>query len=371
MMAASQRVRRAAAPKQNHPRRSNGEGGTPATSRSRLVDALDHAVRVVHSVCCLAGSASLIDDLRAELQSEGVPAAVRRHDTATVFDWLIAALSYQGISDRVAADYMERHGRARWADIDAKLSRGTTCPKLQSYRHYHGCRYDKISRTCAEPDHIDGCPLPSHDLRNGRLNQTAYSLFLFIRDVAASDLVGWIDRQLREADSPHDIDRPARLREAVIGPLREVYGVADKVLTMTLSCVLLAAPRGYETWRQVGATMIAIDTLVHNFLHRTGILARFGADHLYGAACYRLGGCADIIALVAEQIDARAFNPAFPAIFPRFVQHAVWRYCAQLGLDVCNGNRIDDRQSCDNVYCQIRSLCDRITLSDINSLRRI
>ena len=48
--------------------------------------------------------------------------------------------------------------------------------------------------------------------------------------------------------------------------------MSDKVLTMTLSCILLAAPRGYETWREVGATMIAIDTLVHNFLHRTGIL---------------------------------------------------------------------------------------------------
>ena len=288
MMVASQRTRRPAAPNQNHPRRNKRELGTAATSRSRPRGALDHAVRVVHGVCCLAGSASLIDDLRAELRVEGVPAAIRRHDTATLFDWLIAAVSYQGISDRVASGYMEAHGRARWADIDAKLSRGTTCPKLQSYWHYHGCRYDKISRTCAEPDHIDHCPLPSHDLRNGRLNQTAYSLYLFIRDIADGDLVGWIDRQLREADSPRDADRPARLREALIGPLRQVYGVSDKVLTMTLSCVLLTAPRGYETWRQVGATMIAIDTLVHNFLHRTGILARFGADHLYGPACYRI-----------------------------------------------------------------------------------
>ena len=366
MMVASQRARRPAVRKQNHPRRNKSKDGAAATLRSRPRGALDHAVRVVHGVCCLAGSASLIDDLRAELRSEGVPAAIRRHDTATLFDWLLAAVSYQGISDRVAFNYMERHGRARWRDIETKLGHGPTCPKLQSYWHYHGCRYDKISRTCAEPDHIDGCPVPSHDLRNGRLNQTAYSLYLFIRDTADGDLVGWIDRRLREADTPYDTDRPARLREAVIGPLRQVYGVSDKVLTMTLSCVLLAAPRGYETWRQVGATMIAIDTLVHNFLHRTGILARFGADHLYGPGCYRPGGCADIIALVAQQIDARAFNPAFPAIFPRFVQHAVWRYCAQLGLDVCNGNRIDDRQSCDNVYCQIRSRCDRVTLNKHN-----
>jgi hypothetical protein len=326
--------------------------------------ALAHVVRIVHSVCCLAGSASLIDDIRAELVAEGVPSAIRRHDTAVLFDWLMAALSYQGISDRVAYDYMERHGRAQWYDIEAKLGRGTTCPKLQSYWHYHGCRYDKLSRTCAEPDHMGDCPVPSHDLRNGRLNQTAYSLYLFIRDIADGDLVGWIDRQLREADRPHDADRLARLRASLIEPLREVYGVSDKVLTMTLSCILLAAPRGRQTWVEVGASMIAIDTLVHNFLHRTGILKRLGAEHPYGAACYRPSSCADIIALAAQQIDAHAFNPRFPSVFPRFVQHAIWRYCAQRGLDICNGNRINDRKSCDNMCCQIRSRCDRITLNE-------
>ena len=76
------------------------------------------------------------------------------------------------------------------------------------------------------------------------------------------------------------------------------------------------------------------------------------------------GGCADIIALVAEQIDAQAFNPRFPAIFPRFVQHAIWQYCAQSGLDVCNGNRINDRKSCANIYCRLHSICDRIRLSN-------
>jgi hypothetical protein len=32
-----------------------------------------------------------------------------------------------------------------------------------------------------------------HRLRNGHRNQIAYSLYLFIRDVADGDLVGWID----------------------------------------------------------------------------------------------------------------------------------------------------------------------------------
>src|SRR6476469_2786655 len=225
------------------PRRSN--------PNRRKTSAIEHAVRVVHTLCCLAGAASLIDDIRADLRAEGVPTAIRRHDTAPLFDWLMSALSFQGISDQVAADYMERHGRAQWADISAKVAAGPTCPKLKSYWHFHGCRYDKISRTCAEPDHIDACPLPSHDLRNGRLNQMAYSLFLFIRDIADGDLVGWIDRQLQGAEDRASPNRAGQLREALIGPLREVYGVSDKVLTMTLSCILLAAPLGRPTWVEV------------------------------------------------------------------------------------------------------------------------
>ena len=139
----------------------------------------------------------MIDDIRADLRADKVRAAIRHRDTAAVFDWLMAALSYQGIADQVAYEYMERHGRAAWRDIDQKLGQGVSCPKLKSYWHFHGCRYEKASGTCAVPEHIGGCPLPSHDLRNGHLNQAAYSLFLFIRDLADGDLIGWIDASWR------------------------------------------------------------------------------------------------------------------------------------------------------------------------------
>ena len=48
----------------------------------------------------------------------------------------------------------------------------------------------------------------------GRLNQTAYGLFLFIRDLAGGDLVAWIDRQLATADDSAAPDRLVRLTEA-------------------------------------------------------------------------------------------------------------------------------------------------------------
>jgi hypothetical protein len=190
-MAATTTIRHRQTNRQNHPKIQNEQGS-----------AIDHAVRIIHAICGLAGSATLIDDIRADLRADKVQGAIRHRDTAVVFDWLMAALSYQGISDQVAYEYMERHGRATWRDIEQKLDQGVSCPKLKSYWHFHGCRYEKASRTCAEPEHIGGCPLPSHDLRNGHLNQAAYSLFLFIRDIADGDLIGWIDAQLQAANSP-------------------------------------------------------------------------------------------------------------------------------------------------------------------------
>jgi hypothetical protein len=350
-MASTTTIRHRQTNRQNHPK-----------FHKPTSPAIDHAVRLIHAICGLAGSSTLIDDIRADLKADNVRAAIRYRDTAAVFDWLMSALSYQGISDQVAYEYMARHGRATWHDIDQEIDHGVSCPKLESYWHFHGCLYDKVSRTCAEPDHISRCPLPSHDLRNGRLNQTAYSLYLFIRDIADGDLIGWIDQQLQTANSPAGPDRLARMAAALIEPMRQIYGVSDKVLTMALSCILLGAPSKMVLWTEVGGSMIAIDTLVHNLLHRTGILVRFNANHPYGSACYRPGGCADIIQVVADRIDARQFNPSFPQTFPRFVQHAIWQYCSQSGLDVCNGNRINDSRRCGNMDCRVRPMCDRVTL---------
>jgi hypothetical protein len=291
--------------------------------------------------------------------------AVSNHNAPKIFDWLLSAFSYQGISDQVARSYIRKHGNVTWSDIEAGLDERPPCPLLHSYWHFDGCRYSKGSFSCSEPDHLDICPLPRHRLRNGRLNQTAYSFFLFVRDVANGDLVGWIDDRLEHPQSPSIsfcVDLAADRQERLIGPLRNIYGVSDKILTMTLSGLLLGASDGRPHWFETGKGMIAIDTLVHNFLLRSGILDDCGAQHGYGVGCYAKGGCADIIHAVAAQIDARAFNANFPTVFPRFVQAAIWRYCAADGLNICNGNRIDDLKPCENSYCQLFSRCSRKSL---------
>ena len=106
---------------------------------------LDYAVQLVHATCCLAGSASYLDDIRADLRDCGISRAVRDHDTPVLFDWLVEALSFQGISDAVAAGYMDQHGSVRWADIAEALSRSPSCPKLGGYWRFYDCRYHKGS----------------------------------------------------------------------------------------------------------------------------------------------------------------------------------------------------------------------------------
>jgi hypothetical protein len=176
-------------------------------------------------------------------------------------------------------------------------------------------------------------------------------LFLFIRDIAGGDIVGWIDQQLADHAGSGNL---AAARAGLVDPLRHVYGISDKVIAMALASLLMGAGGTRPGWFAVGASFIVVDTLVHNFLVRTGILDRLTAGHPYGPACYRPGGCADVLIDIAAAIDARRFNPMFPKVFPRFVQSAIWRYCAQSCLDVCNGNQIDDRGRCTNMWCQLQ-----------------
>ena len=320
------------------------------------------AVAIVRHICHVAGPTSLVENLHDAHRRDSVLTAVRRHDTPALFSWLMSELSYQGIADSVAEGYIARHGNVTWSDIAATVERPDLCPKLTAYSSFSRCGYIKSARTCANPRRLDVCPLPTHPLRNGRLNQTAYSLFFFIRDIADDDLIGWIDRQLAAASATSSPLRLSQMRAALIEPMRSIYGVSDKVLAMALSSLLMLGKQR-KHWFEVGASCVVIDTLVHNFLHRTGILRRLGADHPYGMGCYRPGGCADILQVIAQEIDVSVLNPKYPRVFPRFVQSAIWRYCAGNGLDICNGNRINDRQRCENVYCRLYYLCDRIAVS--------
>ena len=322
---------------------------------------LDYAVQLVHATCCLAGSASYLDDGRADLRDCGIMRAIKDHDTPALFGWLVEMLSFQGISD--------------WSlpgtSPSMALSDGQTSPKgchePHRARSSVGIGGSTTAGTTKGPARarspatstVARCRATRSGTAASTRWRTACSCSCGMSPTTISSAGLTVNWMPRISQLPN---RLAALREAIIGPLRNVYGVSDKVLAMALSNLLLAGGSRRLLWVEVGATFVAVDTLVHNFLHRTGILQRLSADHPYGDRCYGPGGCAQIIDLIAAHIDARHFNPAFPATFPRFVQSAIWRYCAENGLDVCNGNRIDDNARCDNLHCQLFRRCDRLAL---------
>jgi hypothetical protein len=330
-----------------------------ATSSKVRLSGIDYAVRIVDRICSVTGSIDFTNEL--QVGGSRLRRILDRRDNVGLFNWLVEAFSHQGVSDQLADGYMRRNGRLTWAHVSARVATGVVCPKLNSFWQFEDCRYSKSTGLCAEPQFRPSCKLPNAVLRNGRLNQLGYSLFLFIRDVADGDLIGWIDERLRH-EAANSEDPIAVGRTAIIEPMRNVFGVADKVLMMAFADLLMSAPARYPGWFEVGAAMIAVDTLVHAFLTRTGVLQQLAHEHPYGPACYQKHGCADVIRTIAGHIDCRKYNPAFPANFPRFVQHAIWHYCAQSGMDVCNGNRIDDRQRCHNKGCHIYSICSRKSL---------
>jgi hypothetical protein len=161
--------------------------GKRAAGKPVTIDpvAIGYATRLIHQVCCFAGSFDLVEEFR----NQDLSAAVERRDSTVLFDRLIYDFSFQGISDQIAIDYMHRHGQATWRSVRKNLASRPTCPKLQTYWHFHGCRYEKISRTCAEPNHIASCPLPTHRLRNGHRLSLQRSCQMAGYTCAATNLV--------------------------------------------------------------------------------------------------------------------------------------------------------------------------------------
>ncbi|WP_298261666.1 hypothetical protein [Bradyrhizobium sp.] len=314
---------------------------------------------LIRTVCEFAGPLSFLDDIDEEIRGTGLREAVTRRQTPPIFDWLLRAFNFQGISDQAAWEYMRKHGTASWSQVEASITDFPPCSKLRSFWSYADCGYEKTRHTCTVPDRIDACPVPRLRLRNGRLNQIALSFFLFVRDIAESDLVGWIDGQLKAAARAPVADLEKARQEALIGPLREIFGVSDKLLTMALSGLLIGSREQRPLWFEAGVSMIVVDTLVHAFLTRSGILDDCGVPHPYGPACYAEGGCAEIIRGAADRIDARTFNPRFPKLFPRWIQFALWRYCSAEGLDLCNGNRLPATEPCQLGYCHLFRICAR------------
>lgn len=314
----------------------------------------EESIRLLHEVCRVAHPSQNYS-VSGAVTSSTLQRSLRAHDNPAIYDWLMNVFSYQGVADKSVETIIARDGNATWVKVNASL-RNAECRKLQSFWTMEGCGYSKKRRSCNNSSGFSGCPLPRLRLRNGSLNQLAFSLYLFFRDVAEGDFLGWLDDRILELANGSFLD----IERELIAPMRAIHGVSDKVISMALSDLLLASLN--PAWRKLGAEFVVVDRLVHNFMHRSGILRRHGYEHPYGPICYGERGCAKLLLSLSRGIDMRRYHSAFPQPFPRFVQSSIWRYCAASAENICNGNQIDDRRRCRNGRCNLQSFCERVTL---------
>jgi len=93
-----------------------------------------------------------------------------------------------------------------------------------------------------------------------------------MRDVASGDFIGWLDQRLRDADDVASTRRGQQLRMPC-DPLLSVHGRIAQSFEHDACESLLAAGPSASGGRWLGA-MVAIDSLVHGWLWRSGILER-------------------------------------------------------------------------------------------------
>lgn len=324
-------------------------------------------VKLVSRVCQLNR-----DSVETELEySAGLREILRMDATNKVksrflFEPLMGALSFQGIGDEIVMDYMDGHGMISYFQIVRRLkghrkTYGALCSRLEGFQSFKACGYRKAKLSCNNPQMLMRCPVRTHDLLKGVLNVKAYSFFFYIRDLCQGDLIGHFDRLIREGlEASEAASGVIQAREKLVRDFTKVFGVGEKLANMTLSSLLAADPAN-PTWVRVGQAMVAVDTLVHNFLHRTGILKFYQAEHRYGPACSIQ--CARVLDSLIGKIDARKINPGYPRYFPRFVQLSIWRFCSLVGQNICNGVKIKDSAPCNRKdICPVFSWCDHIPL---------
>ena len=330
----------------------------------------EKSIELISRICHL--SKDFLKD--EEVYSEDIREILRsdkgnKFKTKLLFKELMKALSLQGIGDEVVNSYRRAHGDIIYFQIANRLNRQRKrhrllCSKLRSFQRFKGCGYRKETFTCNNPIMLLRCPVRRHDLLKGVLNVKAYSFYFYIRDICQGDMISHFNRIIERYINTSNPDPSAVIdaRNDLVADFKLIFGVGDKLANMTLSSFLLA-DQDNKSYARVGQTMIAIDSLVHNFLQRTGLLKFYDCHHNYGPGCSK--HCVTVIDSLAKKIDARQFNKAHPPYFPRFIQFSLWRFCTINGENICNGVNINDAKPCKQENCPVYFLCDHAPLKPI------
>jgi hypothetical protein len=163
------------------------------------------------------------------------------------------------------------------------------------------------------------------------------------------------DRKLPEEELGEGI-------QGFITQVSRTQNVGPKLVDMVFSHIFFTQAPGWD-YQAIGVRMVAIDTLVHNFLAKTGTWDYYGKPHNYGPKCHSQDGC---VGEIARDLDCRKYHSSYPAYFPRLIQVYIWAYCAMNGENICNGNKC--KKGKPNMACRLlqEGYCRPISLPQMD-----
>lgn len=262
--------------------------------------------------------------------------------------------NFQGMSDRAAVSWLSTNGLPDFSVLTERL-RHEACPHAASLEGITACGFVKRRNSCNNPSMLASCLVPHIPARKGQLTRLAVALAYWVEDWPERSLRGWVNAQSRAGADTF-------AGQAMVDDLKRLPGLSDKVASMIASDIAIGLSVRRPALLASGASIVVIDSLVHNLLMRTGAITSAGKPHAFGSGCYASGGCSDLIVRFSETVDARSYNSAWPRLAPRMLQHALWRFCAGNEFNVCNGNQIHAGRKCESECCPAARRCARVIL---------
>jgi len=281
---------------------------------------------------------------------------IREGDSKEIFKSLILYGQFQGIADKNAFSYLERHSSINEiADFDT-LKEGvkdSPCPALKSFSAFRNCDYKKSEHNCRYGREF-GCILKELDCRKGSINIMIGSAFLFLKEYYQESMVNFIKEGAKHEDKKFFYTRE----------LLKIRNIGPQTASLFLTDLFNPFFFGYKVKGIDHNDFIVIDTLVHNFFHRTGILKALGREHNYNSEfCHTEEYCKGIILEIAQKVDIRDLleDDNFQAFEPRLIQLCIWLQCADEGRK-CGGGVCNEKGPFCN-DCNVELMCDKLMIS--------
>lgn len=286
----------------------------------------------------------LLEECDAEYHKPAIRDALDGKN-ARLFKTLIGAFKYVGGSDYVNQKiWQEMNPKPTYYRLKREI-KTAKCSKLATFDQFNNCGYKK-NTSCNEPQFFKRCQLPKYNMRNGKLNQMVFSVYLFLRDSCEGDFIGFVKGRIGSPQQIAGIEEKelSKTAENLVIELDRIFNVGLKLSNMVMSGLFYSRV-GRWNYRRLHPHMVAVDTLVHAFLERTGTLKRFKKDHSYGEKrCHSKGGCIEVINEIARRIDCKRFNDEYPSYYPRMVQACIWKFCTDNCNKIkCKINKLDDK----------------------------